>query len=59
MLSVGAKSSANYIETRRLISDARTGWLKDLEREKRPLKRLLAKAKLEKAALKEMARGNF
>jgi hypothetical protein len=53
MLSVGTKSSANYIETRRLISDARTGWLKDLEREKRPLKRLLPKAKLEKAPLKE------
>ena len=33
--------------------------LKDLERESLMLKRLLANAKLEKAALKEIARGNF
>lgn len=33
--------------------------LKDLERENSTLKRLLAEAKLEKAALKEIARGNF
>lgn len=33
--------------------------LKDLERENFTLKRLLADAELEKAALKEIARGNF
>ena len=33
--------------------------LKDLERENSTLKRLLAEAELEKAALKEIARGNF
>jgi transposase-like protein len=33
--------------------------LKDLERENATLKRLLADAELEKAALKELARGNF
>ncbi len=33
--------------------------LKDLERENATLKRLLADAGLEKAALKEIARGNF
>jgi len=33
--------------------------LKDLERENGVLKRLLADAELEKAALKEIARGNF
>ena len=33
--------------------------LKDLERENATLKRLLAEAELEKAALKEIARGNF
>lgn len=33
--------------------------LKDLERENATLKRLLADAALEKAALKEIARGNF
>jgi len=33
--------------------------LKDLERENSTLKRLLADAELEKAALKELARGNF
>jgi len=33
--------------------------LKDLERENRTLKRLLADAELEKAALKEIAKGNF
>jgi putative transposase len=32
---------------------------KDLERENSTLKRLLADAELEKAALKEIARGNF
>ena len=32
---------------------------KDLERENAALKRLLADAELEKAALKEIARGNF
>jgi hypothetical protein len=32
---------------------------KDLERENATLKRLLAEAELEKAALKEIARGNF
>src|SRR6201984_1550217 len=33
--------------------------LKDLERENTPLKRLLAVAELEKAALREIAKGNF
>ena len=33
--------------------------LKDLERENATLKRLLADAKLEKAALREISRGNF
>jgi putative transposase len=33
--------------------------LKDLEQENATLKRLLAEAELEKAALKEIARGNF
>ena len=33
--------------------------LKDLEKENATLKRLLADAELEKAALKEIARGNF
>ena len=33
--------------------------LKELERENSTLKRLLAEAELEKAALKEIARGNF
>ena len=33
--------------------------LKDLERENSSLKRLLADAELEKAALKEIAKGNF
>jgi len=33
--------------------------LKDLERENTTLKRLLADAELEKAALKEIAKGNF
>ena len=33
--------------------------LKDLERENATLKRLLAEAELEKAALKEIAQGNF
>ena len=33
--------------------------LKDLERENAALKRLLADAELEKAALKEIARGTF
>lgn len=33
--------------------------LKDLERENATLKRLLADAEMEKAALKEIARGNF
>jgi transposase-like protein len=33
--------------------------LKELERENSTLKRLLADAELEKAALKEVARGNF
>jgi transposase-like protein len=33
--------------------------LKDLERENAMLKRLLAEAELEKAALREIARGNF
>jgi putative transposase len=33
--------------------------LKDLERENVTLKRLLADAELEKAALREIARGNF
>ena len=33
--------------------------LKDFERENATLKRLLADAELEKAALKEIARGNF
>jgi hypothetical protein len=33
--------------------------LKELERENQTLKRLLADAELEKAALKEVARGNF
>ena len=33
--------------------------LKDLERENTTLKRLLADAELEKAGLKEIARGNF
>jgi hypothetical protein len=33
--------------------------LKDLERENATLKRLLAAAELRKAALKEIARGNF
>jgi transposase len=33
--------------------------LKDLEKENSTLKRLLADAELEKAALKEVARGNF
>jgi transposase-like protein len=33
--------------------------LKDLERENATLKRLLADAELEKAALKEISRGNF
>jgi putative transposase len=33
--------------------------LKDLERENATLKRLLADAELEKAALKEIGRGNF
>ena len=33
--------------------------LKELERENGTLKRLLADAELEKAALKEIARGNF
>jgi putative transposase len=33
--------------------------LKDIERENSTLKRLLAEAELEKAALKEIARGNF
>jgi putative transposase len=33
--------------------------LKDLERENTTFKRLLADAELEKAALKEIARGNF
>lgn len=33
--------------------------LKDLERENLTLKRLLADAELEKAALKEIAKGNF
>jgi putative transposase len=33
--------------------------LKDLERENATLKRLLAEAELEKAALKEIAKGNF
>jgi transposase-like protein len=34
-------------------------WLKELERENATLKRLLADAELEKAALKELAAGNF
>ena len=38
-------------------SDARR--LKELERENSTLKRLLAEAELEKAALKEIAEGNF
>ena len=38
-------------------SDAKR--LKELERENSTLKRLLADAELEKAALKEIARGNF
>jgi putative transposase len=33
--------------------------LKDLERESLTLKRLLAEAELEKAALKEIAKGEF
>ncbi len=33
--------------------------LKELERENATLKRLVAEAELEKAALKEIARGNF
>jgi putative transposase len=33
--------------------------LKELERENATLKRLLAEAEVEKAALKEIARGNF
>jgi transposase-like protein len=33
--------------------------LKELQRENSTLKRLLAEAELEKAALKEIARGNF
>lgn len=33
--------------------------LKDLKRENATLKRLLADAELEKAALKEIAKGNF
>ena len=33
--------------------------LKDLERENSTLKRLLAEAELENAAVKEIARGNF
>ena len=33
--------------------------LKDLEKENATLKRLLADAELEKAALKEIAQGNF
>ncbi len=33
--------------------------LKDLERENATLKRLLADAELEKAALREISRGNF
>ena len=33
--------------------------LKELERENATLKRLLADAELEKAALKEIAKGNF
>ena len=33
--------------------------LKELERENATLKRLLAEAELEKAALKELSRGNF
>ena len=38
-------------------SDAKR--LKDLKRENATLKRLLADAKLEKAALREISRGNF
>ncbi len=34
-------------------------WLKELERESATLKRLLADAELERAALKEIAPGNF
>jgi transposase-like protein len=34
-------------------------WLKELERENATLKRLLADAELERAALKEIAPGNF
>lgn len=39
------------------VDDAKR--LKDLERENTTLKRLLAEAELEKAALKEIAEGNF
>ncbi len=39
------------------VDDAKR--LKDLERENTTLKRLLAEAELEKAALKEIAQGNF
>jgi putative transposase len=39
------------------VEDAKR--LKKLERENATLKRLLAEAELEKAALKEIARGNF
>jgi hypothetical protein len=48
---VGATSSAGW--------RPRTLDPKDLERENVALKRLLADAVLEKAALKEIARGNF
>jgi transposase-like protein len=34
-------------------------WLKDLEKENSPLKRLLAEAELDKAILREAASGNF
>jgi putative transposase len=34
-------------------------WLRELERENATLKRLLADAELEKAALKEIAKGEF
>ena len=50
--TAGATSSAGF-----KADDAKR--LKDLERENSTLKRLLAEAELEKAALKEIARGNF
>jgi predicted dinucleotide-binding enzyme len=58
-LAVKGGNTVEIIGRDRAKAAALASALKDLEREKSTLKRLLGEAELENAALEEIARGNF